>query len=126
MKGSAKAVDRSQSARAWVPVVAATPVVHLVCLLWVPQPLLVSRVIQLFTQLLPVVLCLSMRRSTERPNGLRCWMALAASFAIQVAAQALLILSMFLPALAPTVVRIDDALWLIFGLPILLAPNTFL
>ena len=126
MKEHAKATDRARNARLWIPVVAAIPVAHLLCLALLRQPLVASNVIQLLAQLCAVGVCLSQMRFVAESDGRRCWMAVATSFGIWGAAQGIFTLSLFFPELAHRTVRLDDVLWFIFGLPLLLAVNTFM
>lgn len=126
MNGAPQAADRAQVARRWLPVVVAIPVLHLLCLLLLRRPLLASSIIGLLAQLCAVGVCLSQLRFVNEVDVRRCWMAVATSFGIWATAQGFFILSLFLPRIAQTTVRIDDALWFLVGLPLLLAANTFM
>ena len=126
MKGLSIAVDRASSARRWIPLILAIPVVHLLCLVLLPHPLIISNVIQALAQLCAMGVCLSQLRYVQEIDGRRCWMAVATSFAIWTAAQGVFTLSLFVPRISHTFVHVDDALWFLFGLPLLLAVNTFM
>ena len=89
-----------------------------------PRSELASNVLQLCFALLAVVVGLHQATSNRNPVGRRCWFAVTAAFAIWVMAQALYVYYLFVPLPAGWSVRPDDALWVLFGLPLLLAVTT--
>ena len=116
---------RIKAARSWVPVVAAVPILHVLCLVLLPRPLLASNLVQLLAGVVAVGACLSQLRFVDVSYGRRCWMAVAASFGIWGTAQAIFTLSLIVPHLSQRTVRLEEALWFISGLPLMLAVNTF-
>lgn len=97
---------------------------HALVLMLVPHPLLASNYIQLACQVLAAGVCLQQRAATLNQVARRCWLALASSFAIWSFAQSFFLFFLYFPERGHGTIRPDDALWVLFGLPILLAVNT--
>src|ERR1700753_420746 len=97
---------------------------HLSVLLFVRDAVLLSNLAQLILPLIACGVTLHQRTFVADAVGRRCWVAVAASFGIWSLGQALYVYFLFIPARLVAGVRWDDALWLLFGLPILLAVNT--
>ncbi len=97
---------------------------HVAVVLFRPQSPLPSNLLQLFFPLLAVVVSLDQRKFSTNGVGTRCWSAVAAAFAIWSAAQAIYIYFLYFPVFKIGGVRPDDALWVLFGLPLLLAVHT--
>ncbi|HEY4359104.1 MAG TPA: EAL domain-containing protein [Acidobacteriaceae bacterium] len=97
---------------------------HLSVLLFVHNAVLLSNLAQLILPLIACGVTLHQRTFVADPVGRRCWAAVAVSFGIWSLAQTLYVFFMYHPARTFAGVRLDDALWLLFGLPILLAINT--
>ena len=115
--------SRSLFARPLLVVVVLMEFAHLlVALLW-PHAVLASNLFQLFFPLLAVAVSLHQRRFSQNLLGEHCWFSVAAAFGIWSAAQVLFIYFLYHPAYKWAGVRADDALWVLFGLPLLLAIN---
>ena len=105
-------------------VVCAAALVHLGIVLFAPHPLVASNVAQLFFPALAAAIMMYQRQFLSDAVSRRCWGAVASACAIWASAQAIYMYSLYRPI--PTIAgfRPDNALWLLFGLPILLAINT--
>ena len=97
---------------------------HLCVVSFSHPALLTSNLVQFFIPLYACGIMLYQRSFLTDNVSRRCWGALAGAFGIWASAQAIYIFSLFRHV--PTVAGLsaDNALWLIFGLPILLAINT--
>ncbi|MGI4830750.1 MAG: putative bifunctional diguanylate cyclase/phosphodiesterase [Janthinobacterium lividum] len=71
-----------------------------------------------------VAVSLFYRRISVNAVERRCWTAIAMAFSIWALAQSLFISFMYCAEWRFESVRLDDALWMLFGLPLLLAINT--
>ncbi len=96
---------------------------HVFVVCFLPHGTLASNVLQFIFPFLTFVVSLRQRALSTNAVGRRCWLALATAFGIWAAAQGLFIYFLYFPP-AHRSVRADDALWLLFGLPLLLAMNT--
>lgn len=97
---------------------------HVLVLWLLPHPILASNYIQLIAQLLAVVVCLQQRAFIDSPLARRCWLAVASSFGIWSLAQCFFIFFLYFPKHGQGTIRPDDVLWVLFGLPLLLAANS--
>ena len=93
--------------------------VHIVWILFLPQPALGSNLLQCLAPLLVVFTAIEQGRSNPHPTARRAWYALAGAFVIWETAQMLFVYFMFEPAILSPI-RLDNVLWLVFGLPVLL------
>ncbi len=125
MKSSPQAVVRAKAARPLLFSVLLLQTVHVFVLLFRHQPILSSNVVQLLCGVMTVWVCLSQVRFVSEPAGRRCWRAVALAFAIWSLAQACFLLQLWFPGHGNNAFRPDDLLWTLFGLPLLLAVNTF-
>ena len=116
---------RAHAARPLLVTVLLLQIVHAGVLLLVPHPLVASNVLQLLTGVTASCVCLSQLRFVKEAAGRRCWMAVALAFGIWSAAQAVFLFLICFPAYGRTSNRLDDVLWTLFGLPLLLAVNSF-
>ena len=98
-------------------------VIHISSLAFLPNATFVSNGMQLLIALLAMGVSLQQGKHSNIALGRRCWTALATAFAIWSAAQAIYIVYLFSPPKMHWVVRPDDVLWLLFGLPLLIAIN---
>ena len=96
---------------------------HVLLLALLPEPALLSNVVQLLMPLFAMGVSFRERRRSSTSLGRRCWICLAAAFAIWSSAQATYLFYHFFPPERHWVVRPDDVLWLAFGLPLLSAIN---
>ncbi len=115
---------RASRARPLLALVVALQFSHLAILLFVPHPLLLSNVLQLLMQFVTVWVCLAQLPFVPERVGRRCWIAVATAFGIWAAAQSCYIASLYLPVIGLSHLRLDDALWFLFGLPLLFAVIT--
>ncbi|MGI4831425.1 MAG: putative bifunctional diguanylate cyclase/phosphodiesterase, partial [Janthinobacterium lividum] len=99
-------------------------IAHALALVLLPHPLLASNYFQMACPLLAAGVCLQQRTTTRNQVARRCWLAIASSFAIWALAESCYIFFLYFPERGHATVRPDDALWVLFGLPILLAVNT--
>ncbi len=99
-------------------------VLHALVIFILPRPVVLSNIIQVCFPLFAVFV--SLHQGTSNPNraGRRSWYAVASAFGIWALAQGLFLTFMYVPAPARWTVRPDDALWVLFGLPLLLAITT--
>ncbi len=109
-------------ARPLLVAVCLLQLTHVFVVCFLPHAALASNILQFIFPFLTFLV--SLRQSTFSTNGVgrRCWLALATAFGIWAAAQGLFIYFLYFPP-AYRPVRADDALWLLFGLPLLLAMN---
>ncbi len=116
--------SRNAFARPLLALVLAMQVLHGCIVVFLPHPVLASNVLQLSFPFLAILV--SVHQGTTNPNtiGRRCWFAVGSAFTIWAVAQGLYLYYMHHPAPAHWSVRPDDALWVLFGLPILLAITT--
>lgn len=111
-------------ARPALVLVLLTELAHVLVVLFLPHPTLASNLFQLFLPLLAVAVSIQQRRFTPDDVGRRRWTAIAAAFTIWCIAQSLFVYFLYFPEFKVGGVRPDDALWVLFGFPILLAVNT--
>ena len=97
---------------------------HIIVVSFMPHPVLASNLFQLFFPMLAIFVSLHQRTFTIGSVGRRCWTAFAIAFAIWAAAEGLYIYFLSRPIWSIAGIRLDDALWVLFGLPLLLAVNT--
>lgn len=97
---------------------------HLLSTFLPRQRAILSNLFQLLFPLATAAVSLHQRRFSTNSIGRRCWSALASAFGIWSAAQAIYIYLLYFPFSTSHRVRPDDALWVLFGLPLLLAVNT--
>ena len=97
---------------------------HLLVVLLLPSPLLASNVIQLLVPLMAWGICSHQRRLSTNLVGRRCWSWVSCAFGIWALAQACFLFFLCYPQYSHLAIRPDDALWTLFGLPLLLAVNT--
>ena len=97
---------------------------HVCLLLFLHRSLLGSNLFQLFFPLLALAVSLRERARGVDPISRRYWSAIAFAFGIWSAGQALFIYFLYFPEFRLASVRPDDALWILFGMPILLAVTT--
>lgn len=83
-----------------------------------------SNLIQLVFPLLTVGVSLHQRAVSGDAVEKRCWTAVATAFSIWSGAQLLYMYFMYIPVSEILGIRLDDALWVLFGLPLLLAVHT--
>ena len=107
--------SRAPIARPLLVLVVLALFSHLLVLIFLPHRVLPSNLFQLFFPLLAVAVSLHQRLYTFNAVGRRCWSAIAAAFGIWSAAQALFIYFLYFPELKIAGVRLDDALWVLFG-----------
>ena len=105
-------------------VICAAELAHLSVVLFLPHALIASNIAQLFFPIAAFAVMMYQRHFLPDAVAKRCWGAVASACAIWAAAQAIYMYSLYRPV--PTIAgfRPDNALWLLFGLPILLAINT--
>lgn len=111
-------------ARPLFALVCLAMLAHLSVLLFSHNAVLLSNLAQLILPLIAFGVTLHQRAFVADSVGRRCWAAVAVSFGIWSVAQMLYVFFMYHPARSFAGLRLDDALWLLFGLPILLAINT--
>lgn len=111
-------------ARPLLALVVAAMAGHILLVVFVPHSVLPSNLIQLFFPLLAAAVSLLQRAGSADMVSKRCWSAIAAAFGIWSAAQALYLYFLYHPEVRFGGVRPDDALWVVFGLPLLLAVTT--
>ncbi len=116
--------SRATLARPLIVLVLLAQFTHLLVVLCLPGKVLPSNLLQFFFPLLAVAVSLHQRAFATNSVGRRCWSAIAAAFGIWAAAQAQFLYFLYFPAVKIAGVRLDDALWVLFGLPLLLAVNT--
>ena len=99
-------------------------VAHILTVLLAPDPLLASNLLQACFPVLAALMSLLQGSANPNPIGRRCWYATSTAFMIWATAQCLYIYYLYNPAPTHWVVRPDDALWVLFGFPLLLAVTT--
>lgn len=116
--------SRKRFAKPLLGFVVALQLVHVLVVSCLPHPMVPSNVLQLCFPLLAVVV--SLHQGTFNPNkiGRKCWFAVGSAFGIWALAQAVFLYNLYAPVPTLWAVRPDDALWLLFGLPLLLALTT--
>lgn len=97
---------------------------HFFVLEFFRHPVLASNILQFIFPAFAVAISLYERFSSQDAVERRCWSAVAAAFAIWAAAQAVYITFLNVSPIMIAGVRVDDELWVIFGLPLLLAVHT--
>ena len=97
---------------------------HVFVVSFMPHPVLASNLFQIFFPLLAVFVSFHQRTFSVGSVGRRCWITLAVAFAIWASAEGLYIYFLYRPVWRIAGIRLDDALWVLFGLPLLLAVNT--
>ena len=102
---------------------ACLEVLHILVVALVPHPVLISNFMQILIPLFAMGVCLHQRKHASISLGRRCWTAIATAFGIWSMAQAIYIGYLFSPPRTSWIVRPDDVLWLLFGLPLLTAIN---
>ena len=103
----------------------ATLVIHIAVLaIGGPHMVLASNLIQLVFPMVAVGVSIHQRAMSVDAVERRCWTAIGAAFSIWSSAQLLYLFFMYLPAATILGIRLDDALWVLFGLPLLLAVHT--
>ncbi len=112
---------RAFLARPLLVAVVCLEAFHFCVLLAVPHPTFLSNVMQLLLPLIATAVSLHQRRCANNLLGRRCWTAVATAFGIWSTAQVLYLYLLHAPAFVHWTVRPDDALWLLFGFPLLLA-----
>lgn len=106
-------------------IVLALQAAHVAALALLRDPIIASNVLQLCCGVASVWTCLSQVPFVTESAGRRCWRAVAVAFGIWTTAQTAYLVFLCFPAYGRTTFRIDDLLWTLFGLPLLLAVNTF-
>lgn len=120
--GTSKYQSRDFLARPLIALVLGAQLAHVFILLFLPHPLLASNLLQLFCPLLLCGICLHQSVFSSTTVGRRRWIAVGAAFGLWALGQILFIRSLYAPT--GSLVRPDEALWLLFGLPLLLAVYT--
>lgn len=116
--------SRARLAGPTLALVGVGMLTHVAVVFLSPRSILPSNLLQLFFPLLAVAVSLDQRSYSTNAVGTRCWSAVAAAFGIWATAQALYIYFLYWPVFKIAGVRADDALWVLFGLPLLLAVHT--
>ncbi len=117
--------SRRTLARPLLALVVGLEMLHIAVVLLLPRPMFASNVLQLCFPLLIVAVSLQQSLSSTTRVGKHLWYTLASAFAIWATAQALFLYYLRVPCtLNWGGVRPDDALWLLFGLPLLLGITT--
>ena len=124
MEASALTRSRAFLVQPLMAVVLTAEAAHIFIVCALRHPLMPSNLFQLFFPLLAVVVSLHQRAFSPDAVTRRCWSAMAMAFGIWATAQALYLVFFFFPEVKIAGVRLDDALWVLFGLPILLAIHT--
>lgn len=126
MQASATSRHKSRDflARPTIAAILILQVAHSLAVFFLPHPLLISNIIQLLLPLLIVGISLHQSLSSTTAVGRRCWIAVAAAFGLWALGQTFFLFSIHLPQTDSSLLRPEEALWVIFGLPLLLAVNT--
>lgn len=111
-------------ARPWIGLAIGLQLAHALVVFLLPHPTVPSNILQLCFPLLAVVVSLQQGTSNPNTTGRRSWFALAFAFSIWALAQGMFLYYMYAPPRTQFNVRPDDALWVLFGLPLLLAVTT--
>ena len=120
--GISKYQCRDSLARPLIALVLVAQLAHFAILLLLPNPRLASNVLQLLFPVLVCVICLHQQAFSSTAVGRRCWIFLALAFGLWAVGQIFFI--HYLNVTTEYLVRPDEALWLLFGLPLLLAVYT--
>ncbi len=118
------ATSRAQVARLLLVLVAVALIAHTAIVLLWHRSALPSNVMQLVFPLIAIVVSLYERSFSTDAVERRCWAAVACALGIWSAAQAIYICFLYVPEFRIAAIRPDDALWMLFGLPLLLAVHT--
>ncbi len=105
-------------------VVCLAELAHLLIVLFVPNAIVASNIAQFFFPAVTFAVMMYQRHFVPDAVARRCWGAVAAACAIWATAQGIYIYSLYRPVHTLAGLRPDNALWLLFGLPLLLAINT--
>lgn len=89
-----------------------------------PQASLASNIFQFCFPLLAAATSVRVGVLTRSAKIRKCWYSVGAAFLIWASAQALFIYYLYRPVPSTWSVRPDDALWVLFGFPLLLAVTT--
>lgn len=116
--------SRASMAKPLLALVLLVELAHVGIVLLLPQTILPSNLLQLFLPLMAVGVSVCHRKFSLNAVGRRCWTAIIVAFSIWSVAQSLFIYFLYHPEWRLGAVRADDALWMLFGLPLLLAINT--
>lgn len=116
---------RAAAARPLLWIVLALQAVHVGVTCFYANPLVLSNVLQLLCGIAAVCICLSQLPFVAEADGRRCWIAVSVAFGIWSLAQAIFLFLLCSPRPIHLGIRPDDVLWAMFGLPLLLAVNTF-
>ena len=115
--------SRSEIARPFLLVCLLAELAHLCAVLLLSHKILASNIFQLLLPVLAAGICLHLLFFLTDKVARRCWLALVIALGIWIAGQGTFIFLLYRPAPWQGI-RPDDALWLLFGLPLLLAVNT--
>ena len=113
--------DRQLRARPILLLTLGLELLHALILAFLPHPLVASNIMQFCLPALVVCVSLHHAFTSTISAGFRCWMATASAFAIWASAQLMYLYFMFRPPVTNGAVRLDDAMWVLFGLPLLMA-----
>lgn len=113
--------SRKALAKPLLVTVLVLQVAHCLLVLCLPRPVLLSNLLQLCFPVLAAFISFFQGFSNRNRVGRRCWVATGSAFMIWAAAQVLFIYFIYKPAPRVWSVRPDDALWVLFGLPLILA-----
>ena len=116
---------RSKAAVPLLGIVLVLQLLHALTLALLPHPLVLSNLLQLLCGVTTAAVCFAQLPFVSERAGRRCWAAVATAFSIWSAAQAVYLFLLRFPPAKLGAVRPDDLLWTLFGLPLLLAVNTF-
>lgn len=125
MRAETVLTDRARQARPFLALVVGLQVMQLAVLVFLPHPALASSLLQLLTQVLAAWVCFSQIRFLNYAAGRLCWTAVGTAFCLRSIAHALSLLSMSGPLTGHFSGALDNAFSFAFGLPLLLAVNTF-
>lgn len=117
-------ISRNTLARPLMGAAAALQLLHLLLICKLAKPLVASNILQLAMPLLAVAVCLYLLPASSGSVARRCWLYLGWAFGIWSIAQILYIYIEYGPRHVHWRVRPDDVLWVLFGLPLLLAVAT--
>lgn len=122
--GFSKFRSRTYFARPLAWTVLLLQAAHVIALLFLPHRSLISNILQTILPLLLVAISVHQGSCSTSAVGRRCWMALAAAFGAWSLGQIFFMYLLYHPLDAASLLRPDEALWVVFGLPLLLAVNT--
>lgn len=106
--------------RIYLFAVLALQVTHLAAILYSTNPALNSDVIESLVPLVAAAVCFRKRSTLIDPAARTRWLATGGSFCMWSLAQVLYILQVHHLKSSWTYLHLDDALWVLFGLPLLL------